>query len=516
MAPSTPARAPVPEESLRRAVSVWGSYAWGYADVGADIYVALGLVVGAAMGAANVAFAFAGLVYVCIGLAYTELAAAYPVAGGGQFFVTRALGDFLGFVAGWAVLLDFTIDISLFAWFTIGYLSVTVPWLSQHHVWYFVAVLGVTAFLTTINVIGVRHSSRVNEIVSGIDVVNETLILVAGFVLAWHPEILERTMRVHWPSTDNLLLGISLAIISFVGLESISQAAEETYRPSTVLPRTSLALILTILIFAIGYSNLVLGLPDVLSGGASVPMYQFLGNAENNDKAVAVLVGFIPYLGALFKLYVPLLGAFLVMISSNSGVFGASRIAYAMGNSGLLPSVFKRTNPKTKTPVISIVVFSSVAIVELFAAYRQGDQALNFLADLYAFGAALSYTLVFVALITLRFKDAKAPRPFRMPLNVPVKIGGLQGTISIVSVLGLMGIGAILIFIILTHPIGRIAGPLWLVSGIIGYAIYRRRKNRPVFGSLQRDWVRHHVETLTNAGELEMLDEYKAAEKIST
>src|ERR1700737_5042760 len=92
---------------LRRAVTTWGSYSWGYADIGADIYVALGLVVGAAMGAANIAFAFAGLVYVCIGLAYTELASAYPVAGGGTFFVTRALGDFVGFVAGWAVLLDF-------------------------------------------------------------------------------------------------------------------------------------------------------------------------------------------------------------------------------------------------------------------------------------------------------------------------------------------------------------------------------------------------------------------------
>src|SRR5215813_10539808 len=109
------------DHGLRRAVTVWGSYAWGYADVGADIYVALGLVMGIAMGYANIAFAFAGVVYVCIGLAYTELAAAYPVAGGGQFFVNRALGDFMGFVAGWAVLLDFTIDIALFAWFTIGY-----------------------------------------------------------------------------------------------------------------------------------------------------------------------------------------------------------------------------------------------------------------------------------------------------------------------------------------------------------------------------------------------------------
>jgi amino acid transporter len=68
--------------SLRRAVTPWGSFSWGYSDVGADIFVGLGLVLGAAAGASNVAFLFAGIVYVCIGLAYTELAATYPVAGG--------------------------------------------------------------------------------------------------------------------------------------------------------------------------------------------------------------------------------------------------------------------------------------------------------------------------------------------------------------------------------------------------------------------------------------------------
>src|SRR5256886_12915585 len=105
----------MPQEShgLRRAVGVWGSYTWGYADVGADVYVALGIVMAAAQGATNVAFLFAGLIYVMVCLAYTELAAAYPMAGGGQFYVLRGLGDFWGFVAGWAVLLDFTIDISL-------------------------------------------------------------------------------------------------------------------------------------------------------------------------------------------------------------------------------------------------------------------------------------------------------------------------------------------------------------------------------------------------------------------
>ena len=497
---------------LRRAVTPWGSYAWGYADVGADIYVALGLVVGAAMGAANVAFAFAGIVYVCIGLAYTELASAYPVAGGGQFFVTRALGDFMGFIAGWAVVLDFTIDISLFAWITISYLTITVPWLGEHHGWFFVCVLLVTAALTLLNVLGVRHSSRVNEIVAAIDVVNETLVLACGFLFVWQPQLLLHAMQAHWPTTGNLLLGISLAIISFVGLESISQAAEETYRPSSVMPRTSVALILTILIFALAYSNLVLGMPDHIDAhGVSTPMFAYLGNAENNGKAVAVLAASLPVIGTLFKLYVPLLGAFLVMISSNSGIYGASRIAYSMGTFRLLPGAFQRTNPKTMTPVFSILVFTFVALIELIAAYLQGDQALNFLADLYAFGAALSYTLVFVALMTLRFSDAKAPRPYRMPFNVPLTIRGVAGSVSMVSVLGLLGIASILVFTLLTHPIGRIAGPLWVICGAVFYVFYRRRHRRPVFGSLKRDWVAHHEQVLARAGELEMLDEYRAA-----
>src|SRR5579875_3792380 len=108
---------------LRRAVGIWGSFAWGYADVGADVYVAVGLVAGYAQGMLPVAFLAAGLIYVIVGMAYTELSSAYPVAGGSQYYAMRGLGDFWGFVAGWALLLDFTIDVSLFAISTAGYLD---------------------------------------------------------------------------------------------------------------------------------------------------------------------------------------------------------------------------------------------------------------------------------------------------------------------------------------------------------------------------------------------------------
>jgi hypothetical protein len=79
--PLTPAAAAPP--TLRRSVTPWGSFSWGYSDVGADIFVGLGLVLGAAAGASNVAFLFAGIVYVCVGLAYTELdeSVAHGIAG---------------------------------------------------------------------------------------------------------------------------------------------------------------------------------------------------------------------------------------------------------------------------------------------------------------------------------------------------------------------------------------------------------------------------------------------------
>ena len=178
-----------PEPELRRSVTAWGSFAWGYSDVGADIFVGLGLVLAWAAGASNVAFLFAGVVYVCIGLAYTELAATYPVAGGGQYFVMRGLGDLFGFIAGWAVLLDFTIDVTLFAWSSVDYTSQLIPALvNSIHPWlHFVVVLGLVLGLCLLNVLGVRESTAFNGFVSAIDVLSETLILCLGFLFAFRP-----------------------------------------------------------------------------------------------------------------------------------------------------------------------------------------------------------------------------------------------------------------------------------------------------------------------------------------
>lgn len=522
---------------LRRSVTPWGSFSWGYSDVGADIFVGLGLVLAAAAGASNVAFLFAGIVYVCIGLAYTELAATYPVAGGGQYFVLRGLGDVFGFIAGWAVLLDFTIDITLFAWTCVDYLSQLLPVLTgSAHPWvHFLVTLGLIVGLCALNVVGVRESTAFNGIVSALDVVSETCILCFGFLFAFRPELLVHNMQVSWPTPYQLMLGTSLAIISFVGLESISQAAQETQRPASVIPRTSIALILTILIFALAYSNLALGMqpspPIHDAAGHPIQFWQiFPNNGDNQGKAVALLAERIPIFGALAALYVPILGAVLLLISSNSGVFGSSRIAYAMSKSSLLPSIFQRVHARFRTPAISIAAFGGVATLELifaafpslhpdamtlYARFFRNESGLDFLADLYAFGAATSYSFVFLALIALRLFDPLSPRKFKIPFNIRLRVRGENAEFPIVGVIGFAGIVSILVFTLFTHPIGRIAGPSWLILGLIGYIVYRRHRGLPVFGSQKVDWRKAQAEILRNAGELELMDDYVARVKAS-
>ena len=78
------------------------------------------------------------------------------------------------------------------------------------------------------------------------------------------------------------------------------------------------------------------------------------------------------------------------------------------------------------------------------------------------------------------------------------------------ALIGFIGIVAILSFTLITHPIGRIAGPSWIVFGIILYFIYRSRKRLPIFRSRKRDWRTEQIEILRRAGELELMDQYVA------
>src|SRR6266550_3889661 len=396
---------------LRRDISVWGSYMWGYADVGADIYTALGIVTLAALGLTPLAFLMAGTVYALVGLCYAELASAYPVAGGGQYFTLRGLGDAFGFMAGSALMLDYVIDISLFTVIAFGYLNYFLPYLSFGHsfsdfgfqlgpvhvlwLWLLETLAGI-GLLIWLNSLGIRISSLINEVLGVVTIAAQSLIVIAGLVFVWNPDLLAHQFVFNRPSLGQFAFGTSLAIISFVGLESISQVAQETRRPATIIPRTSIGLILSVLIFAMAFAVLAMGM---------IPAQGFHGHEGD---PVALIAGHIPLIGIVAAPLTAFIGGLIVFISANSGVVSASRLTYSMSQFQLLPRWFNAVHKKYRTPMRTITVFSGVAIVQtLFAFFTPGkagsNAAIDLLTNLYAFGATSGYLLVFAALMVLRF-----------------------------------------------------------------------------------------------------------------
>src|SRR3989449_159456 len=348
----TPPDGPHPADAitgseLRRDVSVWGSYMWGYAAVGAAIYTALGIITLAALGLAPLAFLAAGIVFALVGLCYAEMASSYPLAGGGQYLTLRGLGDLSGLIAGAALVLDYTIDISLFTVVALGYFNYFLPLITfGHHatdftttistplgaihlawLWLLESVAGIL-LLIWLNVRGIRVSTNFNEIIGTIAIFAQSVIVVAGFVLVWKPEIVANQMLYNRPTLSQFAFGSSLAIIAFVGLETISQVAQETRRPATIIPRTSIGLVISVLLFAMAFSILAVGL---------VNPSEFAGH---EGESVALIASRIPIIGVVAAPLAAVIGALIVFISANSGVVSSSRLSYSMAQFDLLPAWF--------------------------------------------------------------------------------------------------------------------------------------------------------------------------------
>jgi APA family basic amino acid/polyamine antiporter len=224
-----------------------------------------------------------------------------------------------------------------------------------------------------------------------------------------------------------------------------------------------------------------------------------------------VLAHAMPYIGYIAGPLTAVLGALILLISANSGVMSASRLTYSMSRFHFIDQWFNAVHAKYRTPARTIFIFSGIAALQVILASLTGPRAMDTLGNMYAFGASTGYLLVFIALIRLRFIDPFSPRPYKVPLNLRLRLRGQSYEFPIMAVIGAAGIGAILFMVILTHAIGRIAGPAWIVACFAYYAWYRSRHQLPVFRSVPHDWEAQQQEVLRDAEEFDLLERYRAA-----
>ena len=174
------------------------------------------------------------------------------------------------------------------------------------------------------------------------------------------------------------------------------------------------------------------------------------------------------------RYYIGALAATILIIATNAGLIGISRLSWSLAEHRQLPGVFSRLHPRYRTPWFTIAFFSAIAIVLIIPGKT------DFLGNLYSFGAMLSFTIAHVSIVALRLKDPARDRPYRAPWNVNWR----GKPVPLTAVLGAIGTGAAFVSVVVLHKEARIVGTGWMIAGMAGYFLYRRRHGpRPEEGS---------------------------------
>jgi len=453
---------------LRRVLGVTGLFSTAYGDVGSSIYYALGVVAMSALGLTPPVLILSGIIFLFTALTYAEGATMLPEAGGSGAFAFRAFNPLVSFVASWVLMLDYIVTMSISAFTAASYLGYYVPALKDWPINSLGGIL-IVVFLVFINIRGVQTSSRLNIALVFIDVVTQVSIAVLGVVfIIYLPQLIH---NVHWgvaPTTHQLLFGISISMVAYTGIETVSNLGSEARRPEKDIPRA------VIMVFFV-----VLSLWALLSMTAlsAYPVYQ---NAQGqwvtdltqrflNDPILGIVNAMPLYIRPALSFFVVFLAVTILIIATNAGMLGASRLAYFMGQRGQLPGIISQVSRRARVPANAIIMFSIIAGVLI------STGKITLLADLYAFGAVLAYTAAHASIIALRVKEPGLRRPFKIPLNI--RIRGRQ--IPITSVIGGLATFTTWFIVVYTHAIGRVVGFAWLALGLLIYLFYRNYRKKP-------------------------------------
>ena len=458
------------DESLSRVYGVGDLFSAAYGNVGSSIYYALGVTAAFALGPTPVAFVIAGLIFMFTAASYTEATVMYPEAGGSASFARHAFNELVSFIAGWGQMLNYVITVAISAFFVPHYLAVF--WHPLHHgPGDVIGGIVLIAALAALNIRGTKESARFNLVLAVADLCTQIVLVMIGIVLVLSPSTLVDNVHLGVaPSWGDFALGIAVGMIAYTGIETISNMAEEAKDASRTIPRGVGLVVLAVL-------GLYLLIPVVAL--SAMPVHHVGGDystALGSKFAGDPILGIVENLGLghgltqVMRYYVGVLAAVILLIATNAGLIGVSRLTYSMGQHRQLPERLRQVHPRYRTPYIAILAFSAVAAITLIPGKT------DLLATMYSFGAMLSFTVAHASVIWLRKRRADHERPWRPPLN----FHAFGFDIPLTAVLGGLGTFAAWIVVMALNPRTLAIGGGWMALGIVVYLLYRRSQHLPI------------------------------------
>jgi basic amino acid/polyamine antiporter, APA family len=464
---------------LQRVLGAPTLFSVAYGEVASSIYFALGIIAGHALGLTPEVLLLTGVLFLVVALSYAEGITAIPETGGAATLVRKAFNDFAGFCTGWVLFLDYLIVIALSALFLPHYLGGALEiGALQEHPWDVVcgvAVIVGIAFIRLFRRPGL-YSAGIG--VAVLDLVTQLLVVLLGLALLFSPDALSRGVELgSAPSWSELAFALPLAMLAYTGLETVANLAEEARRPGVDIPRGLLGAIGVVVLLYVAIAVVGLSAFPVTNGETEL----------GGEWLFAPLLGIVDVLGEdvsalladALRVFVGVSGALILLAAATTSMSGFGRLAYSLGEHGMLPRTFGRLGRRTlvaPAALFSVVVIAAGGLITVTAAT---DDEVAFLAALFSFGVLLAFAAAQLAVIRLRFSAPELERPYRIPGNL--RIGGAD--VPLLALVGLVLTLAVWVAAVITHPGARYAGPVWLAGGLVVYGLVRRHRGE---GLLER------------------------------
>jgi APA family basic amino acid/polyamine antiporter len=435
-----------------------------YAAVGFSLYFSIGVVADFGLGLTPLVFLAAGLLLVLAALTYVEGGGMYGERGGSSSFARHAFNELVSFIAGWAILIDYIIIVSLAALAVAHYLGPI--WGGFAHGFAEIAVAaGVIALAAAANVGGFTRYVRQRPliVVALADIVIQAAVIVAGAIVVFHPDRLTEHVDVFTtPSAKHLVEALAVATLAFAGVEAASDLAPDfNWRRRDLRRVVGASALLLPLIYA-GMAAIALMALPVVTGpdGAHTP----LGGQFIEDPILGVVMSYEPHwLSVVLQVGVVAVAPIVLAWAVGTSMLGLSRHVYVLARNRQVPSWLGKLSGRS-TPYVAILV---AAVISLGLAIP-GDVRL--LAEIYAFGATLAIAIAHLSIVRLRWTDPKRERPYRIPFNL--RIG--ERLVPLPAVLGAVLMVLLWVAVMLFHDRARWVGGGWMVFGLVAYVIYRR------------------------------------------
>ena len=457
-------------KELRRTLGPGNLVALGVgAIIGAGLFSITGLAAAANAGPAiTISFVVAALGCAFAGLCYAEFASMIPIAGSAYTYSYATMGEFLAWIIGWDLVLEYALGAATVAISWSGYLTKFLEYYDVHIPHEFTLSPFQTVTLTDgstvtgimnlpavfiivvvslILIKGTRESALANAIIVGLKVG----VVIVFVILGWGyinpenyvPYVPENTGTFGEFGFSGIIRAAAIVFFAYIGFDAVSTAAQETKNPKRNMPIGILGSLVVCTILYILFAHVMLGLANYK---------EFAG--KDGIAPVAVAIAHTPYVFLQQAVILAILGGYASVILVM--LMGQSRVFYSMSQDGLLPKLFSEVHPKFKTPYKSNLLF--MLFVSLFAAFVPA----KVVGEMVSIGTLFAFVLVCIGIWVLRVKQPDAPRTFKVPM---------------VPLIPILGIGTCLFMMVFLPADTWIRLFVWMAIGIVIYFLYSQHRS---------------------------------------